>query len=160
MHPNEKLLNTFYNAFQQRDYKTMQSCYSDNTVFSDPVFPNLNATEVKGMWQMFCVKSKDMQITFSDVVANDSKGSANWQAQYTFGATGNKVTNNISAQFVFENGKIIQHSDSFNFYKWARQALGFTGLLFGWTPMVKNKMRAMAARSLNQFLGQTKNPQT
>jgi ketosteroid isomerase-like protein len=125
MHPNQKLLETFYTAFQQRDYLTMQSCYSENAVFSDPVFPNLNATEVRAMWQMFCVKSKDMQITFSDVIANDSKGSANWQAHYTFGATGNKVTNNISAQFVFENGKIVRHTDSFNFYQWARQALGF-----------------------------------
>jgi hypothetical protein len=154
MHPNEKLLNTFYTAFQQRDYLTMQSCYSDNGVFSDPVFPNLNATEVRAMWQMFCVKSKDMQISFSDVVADDFKGSANWQATYTFGATGREVTNKITARFVFANGKIIQHTDSFNFYHWARQALGFTGFLIGWTPMVKSKVRAMAMKSLKHFLKQ------
>lgn len=103
---------------------------------------------------MFCVKSKDMQITFSDIVADDSKGSASWQAHYTFGATGNKVTNNISAQFVFENGKIIQHADSFNLYQWARQALGFTGLLIGWTPLIKSKVSAMALKSLKAFMSQ------
>jgi len=156
MHPNEQLLHTFYTAFQHKDFKTMQSCYSDNAVFSDPVFSNLNAVELKAMWQMFCVKSKDMQISFSDVIANDSKGSATWQAHYTFGVTGNKVINKISAQFVFENGKIIQHTDSFNFYKWARQALGLSGLLLGWTPLMKNKVRSMARRSLKQFLEQDK----
>jgi len=156
MHPNEKLLHTFYTAFQQKDFKTMQSCYSDHAVFSDPVFTNLNVIEVKAMWQMLCTKGKDLQLTFSGVSANDTTGIARWEAHYTFGATGRKVINKISAQFVFENGKIIQHTDSFNFYKWARQALGLSGLLFGWTPLVKNRVRTMAKRSLNQFMEQNK----
>lgn len=156
MHPNEKLINTFYTAFQQKDYKTMQSYYSDNAVFSDPVFTNLNAEEVKAMWQMLCIKGKDLQLTFSNVSANDATGTAQWQAHYTFGATGRKVINKISAQFIFEDGKIIRHQDSFNFYQWARQALGLSGLLLGWTPLIKNKVRIMAGRSLKQFLEQTK----
>jgi len=160
MHPNEQLLHTFYTAFQQRDFKTMQSCYSDHAVFSDPVFTNLNATEVKAMWQMLCTKGKDLQLTFSGVSANHTTGTAHWEAHYTFGATGRKVINKISAQFVFEQGKIVGHQDSFNFYQWARQALGLSGLLLGWTPLMKNKVRSMARHSLNHFLEQTKNLQT
>lgn len=79
MHPNEKLINTFYTAFQQKDYKTMQSCYSDDAVFSDQVFTNLSTKEVKAMWQMFCVKSKDLQLTFSGVSANEITGTTIWE---------------------------------------------------------------------------------
>jgi ketosteroid isomerase-like protein len=154
MTPNEQLIHRFYTAFQQRDYRTMQSCYSDDAVFSDAVFSQLNATEVKAMWEMFCVKSKDMQITYGAVAANDENGTAQWEARYTFGATKRKVVNKITAQFVFANGKIVRHTDAFNFYKWARQALGFSGLLLGWAPLVKNKVSAMAMKSLRQFMGQ------
>jgi len=158
MTPNEQLIHRFYKAFQQRDFKTMQSCYSDDAVFSDPVFTNLTAAEVRAMWQMFCIKSKDMQITYGGVSASETKGTAYWEAHYTFGATGRKVVNKITAHFVFANGKIMRHTDSFNFYQWARQALGLSGLLLGWTPLVKNKVRAMAMKSLKLFIGQSKNP--
>ncbi len=50
----KELIIKFYTAFQQRDYKTMQDCYHEEAVFLDPVFEDLNATEVKYMWEMLC----------------------------------------------------------------------------------------------------------
>ena len=57
---NQQLITTFYSAFQKKDYKTMQNCYADNATFSDPVFVNLNATEVKAMWEMLCIRGTDL----------------------------------------------------------------------------------------------------
>jgi len=45
MQPATLLLNRFYSAFQQLDYKTMQDCYSDNVIFNDPVFGLLEGNE-------------------------------------------------------------------------------------------------------------------
>lgn len=129
----------------------MQQSYSDDAIFSDPVFENINANQVRKMWEMFCVKSSDLAIEFSNVSADENSGSANWNATYTFSLTGKKVVNHIYAKFIFKNGKIISHTDTFNFYNWAKQALGFKGILFGWTPFVKHKVQSNAMKSLNRF---------
>lgn len=152
MSQNKELINKFYTAFQNKDYKTMQSCYADNATFSDPVFENLNAAEVKAMWQMLTTRATDLELEFKNVEANENTGSAEWIATYTFTSTGKKVVNKIKANFVFENGKIKDHKDDFDFYKWAKQALGFKGLLLGWTSFLHNKVKQQARNNLMKFM--------
>lgn len=36
-------------------------------------------------------------------------------------------------------------------WRWARQALGTKGLLLGWTPLLKNAVRAQARKGLKAF---------
>ena len=153
MNAGEQTIHNLYSAFQKKDYRTMQQCYTDNATFSDPVFENLSAREVRAMWEMFCVKSKDITIEFDNITANDTTGSATWKATYTFSKTGHKVINLINAKFRFVDDKIIQHNDDFNFYSWARQALGLKGFLLGWAPFVKHKVQASAVKSLHNFMG-------
>ena len=129
----------------------MQDCYADHAVFNDEVFKNLNAEQVKSMWEMLLKKSKDLKLEFKNIKADDLKGSAEWIATYTFSATHRTVINHIYAEFEFKNGKIIKHTDCFNFYKWASQALGFKGALLGWTSFLKNKVQQMAMKNLNDF---------
>lgn len=152
MTSNKEIIQTFYTAFQNKDYKTMQNCYAANAVFSDEVFNNLNASQVKAMWEMLIKGGKDLELTFKNVQATDTTGSAEWIASYTFSATNRKVTNRIKASFTFENGKIVQHTDRFNFYAWAKQALGTPGLLLGWTDSLKNKVQQKAMRNLEAFI--------
>ena len=144
MNPNEQLLTTFYLAFQNKDYNSMQNCYSDNAVFNDEVFHNLNSSQVKAMWEMLIKKGKDLKIEFHNVKADETKGSAEWIAYYTFSATKRKVVNRIKSKFIFENGIIISHKDTFDFYRWAKQALGAMGILLGWTSFIKRKVRETA----------------
>ena len=152
MNENQQLITTFYTFFKNKDYKGMQECYADNATFSDAVFTNLNAAQVKAMWQMLISTAKDFHIDFSDVSANDNTGKAHWDAYYTFSRTGNKVVNRIDAIFEIENGKIVKHTDNFSFYKWAKQALGTTGLLLGWTDVIKNKIQETAMQNLDKFM--------
>ncbi len=153
MHPNEALIRKFYTAFQQKDFLTMQSCYHPEASFSDPVFQDLSAAEVKAMWQMLLTGSKDLRVEFSNAAAGDSSGSCHWEAWYTFSRTGRPVHNIIDATMEFRDGLIWRHTDHFNFYRWSRQALGISGILLGWTPVVVNKVRSTARRSLDKFLG-------
>ena len=149
---NEELITRFYQAFQNRDYKTMQQFYSNQARFNDPVFIHLNAEQVRKMWEMLLVRSTDLELDFTNINTNDFSGSAEWTARYTFSRTGKKVINRIKASFIFEKGKILNHKDEFNFYTWARQALGIPGLLFGWTPFIKNKIRKMAMKNLMDYM--------
>ncbi|MFA6275516.1 MAG: nuclear transport factor 2 family protein [Pedobacter sp.] len=152
MNANEQLINTFYTCFKNKDYKGMQAYYADNAIFSDAVFKNLNAEQVKAMWQMLISKGKDLRLEFSNISADDTTGKAHWDAYYTFSATGKKVINRIDASFEFENGKITKHVDHFDFYTWAKQALGITGILLGWTGFLKKKIQTTALHNLSKFM--------
>jgi ketosteroid isomerase-like protein len=152
MNDNEKLIQHFYNSFAQRDYKAMQDCYADNATFSDEAFKNLNSAQIKAMWEMLIKRGKDLHILFQNVWADEKIGSAEWIANYTFSQTGNKVENKIKANFEFENGKIIKHIDSFDFYRWSSQALGLTGKLLGWTSFLQNKVSEKAMINLAEFM--------
>lgn len=146
-----ELLTTFYSAFAEGDHETMARCYSDDATFSDPVFPELDADATRAMWRMFCTGGSDIDVTFHDVRADERSGSAKWEAVYMFPKTGRRVHNKIAASFLFRQGLIVRHRDAFEFYAWSRMALGPVGLALGWSPMVKNQVRAQAAAQLRRF---------
>lgn len=63
------------------------------------------------------------------------------------------VHNIIDGQFTFTpQGLIATHRDRFDFWAWSRQALGMPGLLLGWTPFLRSKVRATAAANLQKYL--------
>ena len=152
MHPHAQLLETFYSAFQKLDGDTMASCYHDDVEFSDPVFPELRGKDASGMWRMLCSQATNFELTYDNITADDERGSAHWEAKYTFSVTGRSVHNKIDAEFRFKDGKIVNHHDTFDFYAWSRMALGTPGLLLGWSPIVKNKVRGQAATNLSRYM--------
>ena len=82
---------------------------------------------------------------------------AHWEANYRFTATGRMVHNIIEADFEFDAaGLITRQRDRFDFWRWSRQALGAPGLLLGWTPMLRAKVRDQAAKGLQRFMASTK----
>lgn len=150
-HPNNELIHTFYRAFDDGDGQTMAACYHDDATFSDPVFPDLSAAEVRAMWQMLC-EADDLKVEVSNVSADEDSGQARWDAWYTFTATNRKVHNIIDARFEFQDGLIVSHNDTFDFWRWSRQALGPAGYLLGWTPIVQNKVQSQAGRQLTRWI--------
>lgn len=152
MHPHHQLIEKFYSSFQRLDWQGMNACYHDDAFFYDPVFENLNAAQVKAMWEMLCRNAGSLSLTFSDVKADDEYGSCTWTAKYIFSATSRPVTNHIKAHFQFHEGKIVEHMDHFSLWKWSRQALGAKGLLLGWSSLVHNKVRKTAKHRLQKFM--------
>jgi len=153
MEENKRLIERFYSAFQKLDYSTMQNCYSEHPIFNDPVFGILEGEEVGGMWEMLCKNARDFSLSFSNIQLLDEEyATCNWTANYTFSKTGRKVVNHIKAYMRIQNGKITEHTDHFNFWKWSRQALGIPGLLLGWSSHLKRKVRINAHKSLEKFL--------
>ena len=151
MHPNEELIKSFYNSFRNRDSDGMIACYRSDIVFSDPAFGTLRGSEATSMWRMLCERGKDLEIEFGDIHADDHTGSAHWEAWYTFSKSQRRVHNIIEAAFVFQDGKIIQHTDRFNLWRWSMMALGPVGTFLGWTPFVQASIRKEARRGLDAF---------
>jgi hypothetical protein len=52
----------------------------------------------------------------------------------------------------FSDPVFVDHIDDFDFHRWARQALGTSGLLLGWTPLLRNAVRRRARAGLDAFL--------
>lgn len=153
MQTNEEVITRFYTAFQKLDHQKMNSCYSDDIVFNDPAFGLLRGDEAKCMWEMLCKNAKDFSLTFSNIQLLDEEyATCNWIATYTFSKTGRKVVNNIKAFMKLKDGKIIEHSDAFKLSKWAAQALGFKGVLLGWTGFMKRKIQNNARKNLIAFI--------
>ncbi len=150
--PTEDLIVRFYGAFADSDGAGMAACYAPDATFSDPVFQGLDAREAGGMWRMLTGQATDLRIELLDHDCDDARGSAHWRAHYTFSQTGRPVVNEVHASFRFDDGLIAEHIDEFDFYRWARQALGAQGLILGWTPFLHSAVRRRARGSLEQFL--------
>jgi len=159
MNTNEEIIHHFYSSFQKLDYEAMNDCYSDDIIFSDPVFGLLKGDEVKAMWEMLCKNAKDFSLSFFNIQAVDEEYyTCNWTASYTFSKTGNKVVNNIKAFMRLKGGKIIEHSDAFRLSKWIGQALGWKGVLFGWTGFMKRAVQKNARKNLEKFMSKKDAP--
>ena len=152
MNTNEELVQTFYDAFARLDHATMNDCYSSDPVFNDPVFGLLQGDEVKAMWEMLCKSAKDLNLQAGSIVVDGEYVTCNWTARYTFSKTGRKVVNEVKAYIRLQNGKITEHSDDFNLYKWSRQAFGHSGILLGWSGYMKNKIHSQARDKLAKYM--------
>jgi limonene-1,2-epoxide hydrolase len=158
MNANERTIENFYNAFARLDPDAMASQYADEVTFEDEVFSLHGKREVMGMWRMLCAATKDKgsdvwKLRFGQVKADERTGGAHWDAHYRFSATGRIVDNSVDARFEFApDGRVVRHRDSFDFWHWSRQALGTPGLLLGWTPMLRSKIRTKAAGNLRRFI--------
>lgn len=146
------VINRFYTAFAKSDWATMGACYSDAALFSDPVFPDLDARGVRAMWKMLLTSGRPLRVTFAVIEENATGGRCRWEAFYTFSKSGRPVHNIITSTFTIKDGMIVRQVDAFDFWRWSRQALGASGLLLGWAPVVRNKVRAMAADSLRKAM--------
>ena len=154
--PNESLIERFYGAFGERDGAAMAACYTPDAQFSDPVFTDLRGAEPGAMWRMLTGRATDLRIELHEHEADDERGSAHWLAHYTFAQTGRPVVNDVHASFRFRDGLIAEHTDRFDFHSWSRQALGTSGLLLGWTPLLRSAVRRRARAGLDEFLAEEK----
>jgi len=146
-------IQSFYQAFANRDPEKMVSFYSDDIEFTDPAFGTLKGERAKNMWRMLLEsqKGKKFDVVFSDVKEDNTSGSAHWEAKYLFSQTGRSVHNKIDATFIIKDGKIVKHVDQFDTRKWASQAMGLKGWLLGGTSFFQKKLNAQTNKMLDKW---------
>jgi hypothetical protein len=147
-------IERLYAAFARLDGAAMEACYAERARFDDEVFSLRGRRQIGGMWRLLCEATRaqgraDWRLEATAI----TERSAHWEARYRFSATGRRVHNRIEAGFEFDpEGLILKHRDRFSFWRWSRQALGAPGLLLGWTPWLRRKVRAQALARLEGFL--------
>ena len=145
----EQLITRFYTAFANGDAAEMRACYHPEVVFRDPIFGELRGEDAGDMWAMLLSRgASELNVDFRNVRAAGDTGSADWTARYRFGPKRRPVTNQVHATFHFRDGLIAEHTDTFDRWRWARQALGPAGWLLGWAPFLHAKVRAGARGQL------------
>ena len=148
----KQLLEKFYSAFQAADAETMASLYHDDITFEDPAFGVLKGESAGNMWRMLLARADgNIDISFNVLRTDANGGEVKWEAKYQFGATKRQVHNKIHARMKFQDGKIIDHRDKFNFWRWSRMAMGSTGLFLGWTGFFKKRVRGAVLKALGKF---------
>ncbi len=145
------LANSFYSALAAGDGETMASFYRPDSVFEDPAFGILNGTDAGDMWRMLCSGGSDLRVSHTTMSSTGDTVVTNWIAEYTFGASKRPVRNDVTATMKIRDGKIVDHRDQFDFWKWSSQALGTPGRLLGWSPFLKAKVQKTTAARLAKF---------
>jgi hypothetical protein len=156
---NEATIRRLYEALGRHEGEAMAACYAPETSFSDPVFPELHGDQAGDMWRMLTDRATDLAVEVPEVKADAQAGAARWIATYTFGGTGRRVVNRVRSDFKFAaDGRIAEQRDDFSFWTWSRQALGFPGLVLGWAPLLRSRVRANAAAELARFRADRRGP--
>jgi hypothetical protein len=134
-------LRTLYDAFAAHDGEAMAACYAPDARFEDPVFTLPNG-EVGDMWRMLNERGS-AKIEYR--IVDDAH--VEWTADYVF--EGHPVHNEIRSAFEFgPDGKITKQVDTFDFPRWAGQALGLAGKLLGRFGFFRNAVRKKTAARL------------
>jgi ketosteroid isomerase-like protein len=147
MHSEETraVLVTFYDALSRRDGGTMASCYAPNASFDDEVFA-LSGADVGKMWRNLMVRAKTLKVSYTIGKVQIDKGTVEWTARYDY--DGRPIVNVILSELELRDGKIIKQVDKFDFPRWAAQAFGWKGKLFGNFAWFRRKVSIEAAKRL------------
>lgn len=148
----KSVIQAFYTAFQQKNIDEMLKHYHDDIQFEDPAFGPLKGKDAKDMWSMLLARGgEELSIEFGDIREENDWAFAKWIAKYPFGPKKRKVVNHISAKMKIVDGKIVEHKDEFDIWKWSSMALGPIGTFLGFMPMVKNSIRKRSLGFLRKY---------
>lgn len=139
-------LTRFYEAFARRDGEAMAAAYASDATFEDPVF-RLAGKDIGTMWIGLCRSAKDFTVQFTVAKAGPGTGVVEWTARYLFGGK-RRVVNVIVSEIEMRGGLIVRQTDTFDFPRWAAQALGLPGALFGRTAWMRRSVSKKAAARL------------
>lgn len=162
---NRTTATRFYNAFAQLDPASMATCYAPGVRFQDEIFTLEGRDQVMAMWFMLCESlhanggRRDWKLNYRVVSVDPLATRLEWSARYHFGKAHRPVHNRIMATLRFDDsGLIAHHHDSFDFWRWSRQALGMPGVLLGWSPMLRHTVRARAQVGLDRYMAELQSP--
>lgn len=142
----------FYQALARADAEGIRQVYTDDVVYSDPVFGELRGSRVMLMWEMFCARDDKIQVEFGDITVQPGDlVTARWVARYAFGDKNRPIENPIHSTFRFRDGLICEHRDTFHVRKWAAQALGPVGRVLGNTPPVRKALHRKSTALLDSY---------
>ena len=139
------LLVRLYDALARADGETMAALYGPDAVFEDELF-RLEGPDVGKMWVGLLSGAKDFSASYTIARAAADSGTVETTARYRF--AGRPVVNVVLSEIEIAEGRIVRHRDRFDFPRWAAQALGTPGRLFGGFEWFRRRVAKTLARRL------------
>jgi SnoaL-like protein len=139
-------LGRFYDALARRDGDAVAAMYASEATFEDPVF-RLKGADIGRMWKSLLGRARDFSVSYTIAYATPGRGSVELTARYLF-AGRRRVVNVIASDIEFDGEKITRQVDRFDFPRWAAQALGTPGKLFGRFGWFRRAVSRKAARGV------------
>ena len=139
-------LTHFYDALARRDGAAMAARYAPDATFEDPVF-RLRGDQIGRMWIGLLSRAREFGVSYTIADVSAGSGVVESTARYLFGGR-RPVVNVIVSEITFAGDRIARHVDRFDFPRWAAQALGPAGTLFGRFAWFRRSVSRKARRSL------------
>lgn len=143
------VVELFFESLKKGDLKTVQNLYALNSIYKNPVYPNLSGMEAGKMWELMTRKVKNYNLDYKILGASRKSVKAFWTLNYTT-SRGKRVSSQIKSDFEIVDNQIYTQADKFNYSKWIRQSKGLIAWLFG--IVAQTKLREVAEKRLNLFI--------
>ncbi|ANH80850.1 cyclase [Niabella ginsenosidivorans] len=149
---NIEIIDRFFTAFGNLNDRDLNALYSDDVIYSDPLFGLLQGQQVKEKWELVCKSVKELQLTVIKKEEIDHEyATCQWKAEYVSASTGKPVIFYSKSFMRFADGRITEHSEGFRLTQWIAQVYGIKGRLFGWLNFMKRKVQAEYQERLNKY---------
>jgi hypothetical protein len=145
------LVERFFNAFGNGDWRTMARCYHDKASFTDPIFPDLRGEQIVYYWHQWFKENEGIKLNYSQLFADERKAQVQWNVRYTY--QGRAVKHDATSTLAIWDDQIVRHVDEFALGGYLRQREGLlTGLLSG-IPLVHQRVQRSARSRLDKHAG-------
>ena len=145
MHDHTQLIDSFFNAFSQRDYNTMKSLAKSTLVYYDPLYGYLNDGDVFLMWESR-YGQKDFSLTYT-CIKDEGDGYFTVKIEVVY-FNKKTITQQIKAFIRVENDLISECSHAFSVHQLCKQEYGLLGHLLGWNRLIQQRIKNDARREL------------
>lgn len=140
--PAREVAERFYDAFVNRRFDEMEALYAEGVRFRDNIFRFPDRAGTMRMWRKLLRDPDNVKASYRFERLDGNVAVGRWQADYEI--FGRKVHNDIESRLTIEGGRIVDHRDTFDLGKWARQALPLGPLV--WVPGVKPLLATLLRR--------------
>lgn len=147
----------FYVALQRLDDATLRACYAPDAEYEDPSFRLEGIDRIAMMWEMLCDTTRRVdpdvwRLDWDDVRGTRHRCKALRRVRYRHPVTGRLVEHVVESRFQFNrDGKIERQLERYDLWSWSRQAYGASGWLYGWTPLMRARLRHGGHRALATY---------
>lgn len=147
-------LERFFDAMQRCDTEALRTSYHPALRFDDPLISTTSVGDrLDWCGMLWSPRDADgqriWQLELEEVRTRGALATARWNLRYRYTPTKRLIDQALHSHFSFDaDGRITTQRDSFDFWRWSRQAHGLLGLLLGWTPLMWDQAREQARASL------------